>query len=106
ARPPVVGRSVLEQGVLRPPQLARPALQDRPVDVPGALVRQITENSPAAKAGLKQGDLITRIGDKPVDGGDTVVGQVRGFKPGQQVKIIYMRDGKQSEVTVTLEEKK
>ncbi|MFD9946622.1 S1C family serine protease [Nonomuraea sp. NPDC059023] len=82
------------------------SVTDASGDVPGALVRQITENSPAAKAGLKQGDLITRIGDKPVDGGDTVVGQVRGFKPGQQVKIIYMRDGKQSEVTVTLEEKK
>ncbi|MEU6712344.1 trypsin-like peptidase domain-containing protein [Nonomuraea sp. NPDC046802] len=75
-------------------------------DVPGAVVREITAGSPAEKAGLRQGDLITKLGDKTVDGGDTVVGQVRGFKPGQQVKITYMRDGKTNEVTVTLIEKR
>ncbi|MEV4354930.1 trypsin-like peptidase domain-containing protein [Nonomuraea sp. NPDC049625] len=82
------------------------SVTDATGDVPGALVRQVTDGSPAAKAGLRQGDLITKIGDKAVDGGDTVVGQVRGFKPGQQVKITYMRDGKTADVTVTLEEKK
>ncbi|MFI6598314.1 S1C family serine protease [Nonomuraea sp. NPDC050536] len=82
------------------------SVTDATGDVPGALIRQVSSGSPAAKAGLKQGDLITKIGDKAVDGGDTVVGQVRGFKPGQQVKITYMRDGKPNEVTVTLEEKK
>ncbi|MFC4120234.1 S1C family serine protease [Nonomuraea zeae] len=82
------------------------SVTDATGDVPGALVREITAGSPAEKAGLQQGDLITKIGDKAVDGGDTVVGQVRGFKPGQQVKITYMRDGKAAEVTVTLQEKK
>ncbi|MGN9839920.1 S1C family serine protease [Nonomuraea sp. H19] len=82
------------------------SVTDATGDVPGALIRQVTAGSPADKAGLKQGDLITRVGDKAVDGGDTVVGQVRGFKPGQQVKITYMRDGQTNEVTVTLEEKK
>ncbi|MEV4168273.1 trypsin-like peptidase domain-containing protein [Nonomuraea sp. NPDC049709] len=82
------------------------SVTDATGDVPGALVRQVTDGSPAEKAGLQQGDLITRIGDKAVDGGDTVVGQVRGFKPGQQVKITYMRDGATSEVTVTLAENK
>ncbi|NUR86619.1 MAG: PDZ domain-containing protein, partial [Nonomuraea sp.] len=82
------------------------SVTDATGDVPGALVRQVTSGSPADQAGLKQGDLITKIGDKAVDGGDTVVGQVRGFKPGQQVKITYMRDGKTNEVTVNLTTKK
>ncbi|MFI9591946.1 S1C family serine protease [Nonomuraea sp. NPDC052265] len=82
------------------------SVTDATGDVPGALVRQVTANSPADKAGLKEGDLITKIGDTPVDSGDTVVGQVRGFKPGQQVKITYMRDGQSGELTVTLQEKK
>ncbi|MFI7699825.1 S1C family serine protease [Nonomuraea sp. NPDC049480] len=82
------------------------SVTDATGDAPGALVREITAGSPAEKAGLKQGDLITKINDKVVDGGDTVVGQVRGFKPGQQVKITYMRDGQTNEVTVTLQEKK
>ena len=82
------------------------SVTDATGDVPGALIRQVTSGSPADKAGLKQGDLITKIGNTPVEGGDTVVGQVRGFKVGQQVQITYMRDGKSSNVTVTLQEKK
>ncbi|MFC7107775.1 S1C family serine protease [Nonomuraea rubra] len=82
------------------------SVTDAPGDVPGALVRQVTAGSPAERAGLKEGDLITKIGDKAVDGGDTVVGQVRGFKPGQEVKITYMRDGATHEVGVTLSENK
>ena len=82
------------------------SVTDATGDVPGALIRQVTSGSPADKAGLKQGDLITKIGNTPVEGGDTVVGQVRGFKVGEQVQITYMRDGKSSNVTVTLQEKK
>ncbi|QYC41130.1 Putative serine protease HtrA [Nonomuraea coxensis DSM 45129] len=82
------------------------SVTDATGDVPGALVREITAGSPAEKAGLRQGDLITKINDKAVDGGDTVVGQVRGFKPGQAVKITYMRDGQAHDATVTLVEKK
>ncbi|MEV4801517.1 trypsin-like peptidase domain-containing protein [Nonomuraea sp. NPDC049421] len=80
------------------------SVTDATGDVAGALVRQVSPGSPAEKAGLQQGDLITKIGDKTVDGGDTVVGQVRGFKPGQEVKITYMRDGESHEVDVTLAE--
>ncbi|MEU6727064.1 trypsin-like peptidase domain-containing protein [Nonomuraea wenchangensis] len=82
------------------------SVTDATGDVPGALIREITAGSPAEKAGLRQGDLITKINDKAVDGGDTVVGQVRGFKPGQAVKITYMRDGQAHDATVTLVEKK
>ncbi|WP_113699627.1 S1C family serine protease [Nonomuraea lactucae] len=81
------------------------SVTDATGDVPGALVRQVAAGSPAEKGGLKEGDLITKIGNKAVDGGDTVVGQVRGFKVGQQVQITYMRDGKTQSVTVTLAEK-
>ncbi|MFG1617143.1 S1C family serine protease [Nonomuraea wenchangensis] len=82
------------------------SVTDATGDVPGALIRQVTEGSPAAKAGLKQGDLITRIGNTPVAGGDTVVGQVRGFTVGQQVRITYLRDGKENVVTATMQEQK
>ncbi|MFI7128959.1 S1C family serine protease [Nonomuraea sp. NPDC050153] len=82
------------------------SVTDATGDVPGALVRQVSAGSPAEKAGLKQGDLITKIGDTAVSGGDTVVGQVRGFKVGQQVPVTYQRDGKTDTVTVNMEEKK
>ncbi|GAA4915511.1 putative serine protease PepD [Nonomuraea thailandensis] len=82
------------------------SVTDASGDVAGALVRQVTAGSPAEKAGLRQGDLITRIGQTPVQGGDTVVGQVRGFKVGQQVVITYQRDGEENTVTVTMQEQK
>ncbi|MCK2213781.1 trypsin-like peptidase domain-containing protein [Actinomadura sp. ATCC 31491] len=82
------------------------SVTDATGDVPGALIRQVSAGSPADKAGLKQGDLITRIGDTKVDGGDTVVGQVRGFTVGQQVRITYLRDGKENTVTATMQQQK
>ncbi|MFC7591904.1 S1C family serine protease [Nonomuraea antimicrobica] len=82
------------------------SVADATGDVLGALVREVTPGSPAEKAGLKQGDLITKIGDTVVESGETVVGQVRGYKVGQQVEVTYQRDGEQSTVTVTMEEKK
>jgi putative serine protease PepD len=82
------------------------SVTDATGDVPGALIRQVTAGSPAEKAGLKQGDLITKIGDTAVQGGDTVVGQVRGFKVGQRVEVAYLRDGKTETATVVMEEKK
>ncbi|MEV0379426.1 trypsin-like peptidase domain-containing protein [Nonomuraea sp. NPDC050643] len=82
------------------------SLADATGDVPGALVREVTADGPAEKAGLKQGDLITKIGSTPVQGGDTIVGQVRGYKVGQRVELTYQRDGKPSTVSVTMEEKK
>ncbi|MFI6813729.1 S1C family serine protease [Nonomuraea sp. NPDC050328] len=81
------------------------SVTDATGDVPGALIRQVLKDSPAAEAGLQEGDLITKIGDKPVQDGDTVVGAVRGFKVGEKVKITYMRDGQSHDVEVTLKEK-
>ncbi|WP_436757552.1 S1C family serine protease [Streptosporangium sp. V21-05] len=81
------------------------SVTDATGDAGGALVGQVTEGSPAAKAGIRQGDLITKIDNTAVDEAATVVGAVRGFKPGQQVTIAYVRDGRPGTVTVTLAEK-
>nr|BFE77785.1 hypothetical protein GCM10020093_003860 [Planobispora longispora] len=74
-------------------------------DAGGAMVQQVTEGSPAAQAGLKQGDLITKIGDTAVEGSSTVVGVVRGLKPGDKVTLTYVRDGRTLTATATLAEK-
>ncbi|MBG0829886.1 trypsin-like peptidase domain-containing protein [Planomonospora sp. ID67723] len=74
-------------------------------DAGGAMVQQITEGSPAAQAGLKQGDLITRIGDTVVEGSSTVVGAIRSLKPGDKVVLTYVRDGRTQTTTATLVEK-
>lgn len=74
-------------------------------DTAGALVSSVTDGSPAEKAGLKEGDIITKIDDTRVGDAETVVGLVRGYKPGDKATITYVRNGQTSTVTVTLQEK-
>ncbi|MFB9880494.1 trypsin-like peptidase domain-containing protein [Planobispora siamensis] len=81
------------------------SMADAVGDAGGALVQQVTEGSPAAQAGLKQGDLITKINDTAVEGSATVVGAIRSLKPGDQVTLTYVRDGRTETATATLTEK-
>ncbi|GGU76072.1 hypothetical protein GCM10010275_08080 [Streptomyces litmocidini] len=65
----------------------------------------VTPNGPAAKAGLKAGDVITGFGDHPIDSGPTLISEIWTHKPGDSVKITYERDGKTATATVVLGER-
>jgi serine protease Do len=68
----------------------------------GAIVDQVLPGTPAADAGLKSGDVITKLDGKDVhDAGDLSL-RVAGFKPGAKVQLTYMRDGAEKTVEVTL----
>ncbi|MFJ9086995.1 MULTISPECIES: S1C family serine protease [unclassified Streptomyces] len=66
----------------------------------------VTANGPADKAGLKPGDVITKLDEQPIDSGPTLIGQIWTHKPGDSVKLTYTRDGKEHTVDVTLGERK
>jgi len=68
----------------------------------GVLVVQVQSGSPAADAGLKQGDVIVQIGDKPVSSQVDLFSYLRGKKPGDKVDVTIVRDGKEQTLTVTL----
>ncbi|WP_393059339.1 S1C family serine protease [Streptomyces sp. LN549] len=66
----------------------------------------VPKDSPAARAGLRAGDVITKFNDTVVDSGPTLIGEIWTHKPGDKVKLTYKRDGKTSTVEVTLGERK
>ncbi|MFB9235372.1 trypsin-like peptidase domain-containing protein [Plantactinospora siamensis] len=70
----------------------------------GALVNSVVQNSPADKAGLQQGDVITKFGDKAINDSNALVAAVQGGKVGDQVQLTYTRNGEQKTATVTLAE--
>jgi serine protease Do len=72
-------------------------------DNSGAIVTQVEANSPAAKAGLKVGDLITGLNGKEISDASQLQVTVGQTHPGTTIKLQVIRDGKGMELPVTLE---
>lgn len=66
----------------------------------------VTPDGPAAKAGLKAGDVITKFNGTTVESGPTLIGEIWTHKPGDKVTLTYTRDGKTSTAELTLGERK
>ncbi len=72
----------------------------------GALVTQVTPGSTADKAGLKDGDVITRVNDTIIEGADSLIATVRSYRPGEKVTVVWQRDGKEKQATLSLDSDK
>ena len=71
----------------------------------GALVAGILPGSPAASAGLEQGDIVVKWDDKEVSTPDELVELIRRAKVGQRVEVVFYRKGKPSSVSIQITEK-
>lgn len=67
----------------------------------GAFVGKVRPSSPAQRAGLKKGDVITEIGGRPIPDAATLVDLSRRIVPGQQVHVQFVRGGRIQETAVT-----
>jgi S1-C subfamily serine protease len=65
----------------------------------------VAPQGPAAQAGMKSGDVISKMDDKPVKELRDLVRTIREHKPGHKVKFEVMRDGKAETLNVTLGER-
>ncbi|MFH9658107.1 S1C family serine protease [Streptomyces sp. NPDC017248] len=62
----------------------------------------VESGGPADKAGLKPGDVITKLDDHVIDSGPTLIGEIWTHKPGDKVAITYKRSGQEHTVDLTL----
>ena len=72
--------------------------------VTGALVNSVKEGSPADRAGVKRGDVVTAIDGKPVDGSNELRNKIAATKPGTRVTLTVLRNGERKTLTAALEE--
>jgi serine protease Do len=69
----------------------------------GALVAETVPNGPAAKAGLKPGDVITSVDGKSVTNPRDLALAISEIKPGDAAHVSYKRDGKDDTTAITVE---
>jgi len=71
-------------------------------DKKGAIVVSVEPDTPAAKAGLKQGDVVLTLNGNPIDSAKALSASVASLAPGDKAQISVWRDGKTMDETVTL----
>src|SRR5215216_73632 len=71
----------------------------------GALVQDVVSGSPAAKAGLQAGDLVTAVDGQAVQNSGEMVARIRDHKPGDKVSLTVNRGGNQTTIPATLGER-
>ena len=70
----------------------------------GALITDVLADSPAARAGLQVGDVITAVNGEPVDAERTLRDRMIAYEPGDTVALTLMRGGETLTLEVTLDE--
>ena len=75
-----------------------------PQDTQGIVVRAVYRNSPAAQAGLQQGDVVVKLADQPVTNEASYRRALSGLKISQRVAVALVRDGQKGTVTLQLAE--
>jgi len=71
----------------------------------GVTIENVIPSTPAERAGLKVGDTITSVDGKTVKNGDDLVSYIASRKPGTKVAIGFIRNGKQEQAAVTVEDR-
>lgn len=71
-------------------------------DGEGVVVTDVTDDGAANLAGIKKGDIVTKINNVKVTTGPEMVEQVTRYKPGDKITVTYLREGKENTASLTL----
>jgi putative serine protease PepD len=64
--------------------------------------RSVTPGGPAARAGLRPGDVIVKVGSQPISNADGLMDAIRSLAPGSQVLLTFLRQGQTRVTQLTL----
>jgi putative serine protease PepD len=68
----------------------------------GALIASVEPGSGADEAGLAEGDVITKIDDRLITDGESLIAAARSYRPGDTVTVTFVRDGETQTAEITL----
>lgn len=68
----------------------------------GAIVVSVQDNGPAAKAGLRSGDVISSLRNEPIKSANELTKKIHVMAPGSSAQFTVLRQGKESSLSVTL----
>ena len=72
----------------------------------GAKINEVSEGSPAEKAGLKKDDIITNVNDEKITGPKDLYDAIGRYKPSDKVQISILKNGAKTKLTAELEKNK
>ena len=68
----------------------------------GALLTEVTDDGPSDKAGLVNGDVVTKVGGQKVDNYEALVNEIRSRSAGDEMKVTVKRNAQELEFTIRL----
>ena len=80
-------------------------LEDRTDGGQGAVVTDVTEDSPADEAGIEAGDIVVAVDAAATDGRAGVIAAIRDHEPGDEVEVVVVRESDEETFAVTLGER-
>ncbi|WP_230081696.1 S1C family serine protease [Aeromicrobium senzhongii] len=78
------------------------ATSEDQVTTTGAEISEVSAGSAGEKAGLKAGDIVTKVDGNPISSNGALVATVRGYRPGDTIDLTVLRDGKTRNISVKL----
>ncbi|HNT98221.1 MAG TPA: PDZ domain-containing protein, partial [Elusimicrobiales bacterium] len=71
----------------------------------GGIINEVIAGSPAEKAGFRRGDVIVSCDGTPVETNEDLIHRIYTRRPGDKAEIVFLRDGREMSVSVTLAER-
>lgn len=71
----------------------------------GVYVMTVRDGGAALAAGIKKGDVITKVNNMPVVSGADLIGQIATYRPGDKISLTYQRAGKEYTTSIVLKNK-